>query len=273
MLVLALTAGWWWARRRARSRDIDVSHIDLLVPLAFLVGISGARFFTHLLPAEVLVIGVGYETPFRLQLFGLLAAALPVVLMYARRMHLSTRGLLDVLALPALLWLVFVRVGCFLAGCCWGDLLVSGDELIAANASILAQVHTLPWLDPLMEQFAVTYPAHSFAWEQQRALGLLAEFAAATLPVHPVQLYEAGAALALLLVLRRLEGATWISGFVAVATLGGYVILRFALEFVRGDNALVLWSLTLNQFISIALLLICVVAGWLLGGWKRYATS
>jgi len=267
MLVLALAGAWWWARRRAERRAIDGSHIDLLIPLAFLVDVVGARFLTRLLPADALTIGAGYETHFRLQLYGLLVAALPVVLIYARRMGLSTRGLLDVLALPALLWVAVLRIGCLLAGCCWGDLLDPADQLVAVSSKFAVQVHTLPWLDSLLQPFAVSFPAHSFAWEQQHAAGLLPASAAVALPVHPAQLYESGGVFALLLVLARLENRTWPPGFASVAALGSYAILRFAIEFVRADNALVLWSLTINQLLSLALLLFCVAGGLALGRW------
>ena len=83
MLVLALAAAWMWARRRASSAGMDASYIDLLVPLALIVGSLGLRLFGVLLPEDTLVLGPGQRLPFRRQMFGLLLATLPVVLVYA----------------------------------------------------------------------------------------------------------------------------------------------------------------------------------------------
>jgi prolipoprotein diacylglyceryltransferase len=46
----------------------------------------------------------------------------------------------------------------------------------------------------------------------------------------------------------------------AVATLGGYCVLRFVVEFLRADNPLLAANLTLNQWICIALVMACMFA-------------
>jgi phosphatidylglycerol:prolipoprotein diacylglycerol transferase len=49
----------------------------------------------------------------------------------------------------------------------------------------------------------VQYPPGSLPYEQHLAMGMIEPGALASLPVHPVQLYEAGLLLVLILVLTR----------------------------------------------------------------------
>ena len=88
----------------------------------------------------------GVESPFRLQIFGLFAVAAPAAVLYARWARLPTATLLDVLALPALLWIAIARLGCFAAGCCWGDL-VSGPMRILGELEVESS-----WLSPEQKQ-------------------------------------------------------------------------------------------------------------------------
>ncbi len=268
MLVLALAAAWMWARRRASSAGMDASYIDLLVPLALIVGSLGLRLFGVLLPEDTLVLGPGQRLPFRRQMFGLLLATLPVVLVYASWMGVSRRALLDVLALPALLWVAVLRIGCFLAGCCWGDLALDSGHPELALAEVERQVHTLPRLDAMAAPFAVRFPATSFAWQQQYAVGVVSAISPASLPVHPTQLYEAGGVLAVLLLLRWVGGSRWRPGLLACGALAGYAALRFGIEFLRADSPLVIGLLNLNQLCSIVLLLLCALGG--LAACRRY---
>jgi len=76
---------------------------------------------------------------------------------------------------PALaVGIALMRVGCFLRGCCYGV------------------PTSLPW--------GVTFPAGSLAWAQQMlsgSTGILGGMMGEVLPVHPTQLYELAAALAI----------------------------------------------------------------------------
>jgi prolipoprotein diacylglyceryltransferase len=76
--------------------------------------------------------------------------------------------------------LVFIRVGCFLNGCCFGKL------------------SSLPW--------ALSFPPESWVFRYQVSQGWLPPKAAASLPVHPLQLYfvaAAGITLVMLLAVPR----------------------------------------------------------------------
>jgi phosphatidylglycerol:prolipoprotein diacylglycerol transferase len=91
------------------------------------------------------------------------------------------------------------RLGCFAAGCCWGESC------------------ELPW--------AVTFPE-----EAARATGV-----PAGVPLHPTQLYESAAALLIFLFLLWLHRRKRFDGQVITAYAVLYGATRFAIEFVRDD--------------------------------------
>jgi phosphatidylglycerol:prolipoprotein diacylglycerol transferase len=113
-------------------------------------------------------------------------------------------------AIPSLcIGLTITRVGCLLAGCDFGK----------------------PWDGP----WAIQFPAGSIPFRQHVSQGLLAPEAAASLPVHPTQIYESLAGVLLL-------GLVWIvrrhrraAGESLAAFAVAYAILRYAIETVRAD--------------------------------------
>jgi phosphatidylglycerol---prolipoprotein diacylglyceryl transferase len=121
--------------------------------------------------------------------------------------------------LPVLVWgdcavptlgtgLLLTRTGCLLNGCDFGA----------------------PWDGP----WALRFPPGSPAFREHVARSLVPADAAASLPVHPTQIYEALAGLALLVLValvrrRGLPGA----GLAAFAV--GYAVLRFLIEMWRDD--------------------------------------
>jgi len=113
----------------------------------------------------------------------------------------------DLMVPGAAFAIAFLRIDCFLAGCCLGNL------------------SDLPW--------AVSFPAGSRPWYGQVAAGLIARDAAASLPLHPLQLYFlALSLLAGLLALwwlpRRAYDGQVVLGFLALHEGG-----KFLLEFLR----------------------------------------
>jgi phosphatidylglycerol:prolipoprotein diacylglycerol transferase len=128
---------------------------------------------------------------------------------YARLYGTSFPRLLDFLIPSVALGHAFGRVGCFLAGCCYG---APSD---------------LPW--------AVRYGHDSLAFQQLASQGKI-EFGPTTPPLHPVQLYEAAGELALFFLLASLLRRRRYDGQVFMAWLAGYGVLRFVVEGLRGDE-------------------------------------
>lgn len=102
------------------------------------------------------------------------------------------------------------RIGCFLAGCCFGT------------------PTTLAW--------GTSYAAGTLPFKAMVAAGLVPADAAATSPLHPAQLYEAGldlAAAALVIAFRRHLRATASAPLLYLALYG---VIRFGAEFVRFEG-------------------------------------
>lgn len=226
-LAAAVVLAWFTARRAARRTDVDPLHIDLLAPLLIAGGLLGAWAFGRLADATDAASVHGRSQ------IGALSAPVLVCVAYAfwRRVPLGRLG--DAIAPALALGVAVGRIGCYLAGCCWG------------------RVCTL-------EAVGVRFPAGSFAHHQHAVEGLIAPSASASLPVYPVQLFEAAAMSVLCVALWRLLRRPRVSGEVFLVFAMAYTLVRFALEPLRGDHAAVAASLSVWQVVSLGLLLIAV---------------
>jgi hypothetical protein len=83
----------------------------------------------------------------------------------------------------------------------------------------------------------VRYAAGTAPFSAQTAAGLIDASAAASLPVHPTQLYEALLALVLAAVLWRWGAHLRSRAAAALALAAGYGTVRFAVEFYRAGGA------------------------------------
>lgn len=260
--VIAIATSWWLTRRNATTLGIHGSHIDLLLPLALAAGAGGVAILGRLFQADLFVAGNALQVDVRFRLFSLVVVAALAIFAYSRLHKLSFRTLMDAFALPAILALAILRIGCFLAGCCWGDVSVQDPWLTSiATSGIGSQIQTLPWLAGDWVLTAVQFPAGSFAYEQQLAIGLITADAERSLPVHPVQLYEAALLLVAFLVLRRVPLGKLQPGMIAAGAAITYAVIRFAIEYLRADGALAIGNLTITQLQCVVLLAVTAYAG------------
>jgi phosphatidylglycerol---prolipoprotein diacylglyceryl transferase len=234
LLAAAYLLGLQFALMRARTRGLDgqrVMDLGIWIIVSALVGakllllIVDFRQFTSD-PRELLGLarsgGVFY---------GGLIAAVTVALIYLRRHKLPLWTTTDVFAPGIALGHIVGRLGCLLAGCCFGK-----------PASV-------PW--------AITFTNPAAAANVGTPLGI---------PLHPTQLYEAGAELLILVFLLLWERRG--TGFPG-RTFWSYMLLyglsRFVIEFYRGDNrGLVLDVLSTSQFVSVVLVPLSIVMLFLL---------
>jgi phosphatidylglycerol:prolipoprotein diacylglycerol transferase len=123
----------------------------------------------------------------------------------------------------------FGRLGCLLAGCCFGK----------------------PWAS----SWAVTFPPGSPASEAEHKLGMLESTMRTSLPVHPTQLYEsiASFAIAAFLIL-YLNARKRYDGQVFIAFVALYAGVRFLIEFVRADDRGGLVGVSTSQIVGVLLL-------------------
>jgi phosphatidylglycerol---prolipoprotein diacylglyceryl transferase len=218
-----------WRHRRAMGlRGPD--DYWLLLDAVLLGGFLGGRL--------VYLATGGLRLPFHWQeavfpltngfsVFGVAAGMGVALLAYARLRRHAFLRILDPVAAVLPFWMATARVGCLLAGCCHGRPAGAG----------------WPW--------TVTFTDPACA-APRALLGV---------PLHPAQLYEAAGDLVLGLVLARVLGRTEAGrarpGTCTAGFLVGYGVLRFALEFIRGDADPWLGPLSLGQGLALA----CVALG------------
>lgn len=252
IFIGAIFVAWSLARRNAVAIGIDGSHIDLLVPITIVTGLIGGTLVALAMPMDHMIAGEAMNHGIRIRLFGMLGTGAIALYVYSRFYGFSFRRLLDVFALPTLIGLMIHRVGCYMAGCCWGDIVAPPIE-----GALAAQVQTTSLLSGLVQ--GVQYPPGSLPYEQHLAMGLIGPDALASLPVYPVQLYEAALLLVIVLVLSRLDWRSQPRGTLAVLAVCAYAIARFALEYLRADGAIVIGNLTVTQLQCIVLLAIGIL--------------
>ncbi len=166
--------------------------------------------------------------------YGGFLAALFTSIVLARRWKWPFLQLADSSSAGIAIGVAFGRLGCFLAGCCFGA------------------TCDLPW--------AVRFPIYSDAWRLHRKLNpellnsLTQQTYAASLPVHPTQLYEALLCIAIFIViwfgLRKRKYKRY--GVQIAFLMISYGIGRFLIEMVRAD-ARGGYILSTSQWISLPL--------------------
>ena len=149
--------------------------------------------------------------------YGGAVAAAGVAAWFCRKERWSFARLGDAAAPSLALGHVFGRLGCLLAGCCFGA--------------------------PCAAAWGLPFPAGSVAFDDLQAVGALGWGATHTMPLHPTQLYEALGELAIFGVLVLLErrqdrsASPAPAGHVLLAYVASYAGLRFVVELFRGDAA------------------------------------
>jgi phosphatidylglycerol:prolipoprotein diacylglycerol transferase len=247
IFIVAIMTAWAYARRNALLGRVDASHIDLLMPVTVIFGVAGGTVVAIFMPMDHMVAGEMMNHGIRIRLFGMLATGAVAMFIYSRLTHLSFRRLLDIFALPTLVGLMIHRFGCFLAGCCWGDVATSDSV-----GSFASQVQTLPFINSLTS--GVQYPPGSLPFQQHLALGLIEPGALASLPVVPVQLYEAALLFIIVLALCRFPWRNYPRGTIAVVVTCVYASMRFFIEYLRADGHIVIGNLTITQLQCVLLL-------------------
>ena len=228
LLALAYLAGLKLAMVRAKARGLDANRVldlGIYIIISALVGAKLLLLITDYQtftrdPRELLTLARSGGV-----FYGGLILAVIVALWYIRRIGLPLWTTCDVFAPGVALGHVVGRFGCFFAGCCYG------------------KPTKLPWGITFTDPFA--------AANVGTPLGV---------PLHPTQLYEAGAELIILGVLlaterkgRPFPGRTfWLYMLL-------YAVSRFVIEFFRGDERGTVGMFSTSQFISVLLAPLAIV--------------
>jgi len=235
LLAAAYLLGLQFALVRARARGLNAQRVMDLGIWIIISALVGAKLlllvvdFRQFTSSPAALLGLARSGGV---FYGGLIAAVAVALWYLRRHDLPLWTTTDVFAPGIALGHTVGRLGCLMAGCCFG------------------RPASVPW--------AITFHDPATAANVGTPLGI---------PLHPTQLYEAGAEALILVLLLALErrgrvfpGRTFWSYMLL------YGLSRFVIEFYRGDSrGMVFDALSTSQFVSVVLVPLAVVMLILLG--------
>jgi phosphatidylglycerol:prolipoprotein diacylglycerol transferase len=228
LLAIAYLAGLQLAVVRARHAGLDATKIMDLGIYLIIAALVGAKLMLVFVdfdyfrsnPGEILSLvragGVFY---------GGLILSFATGLWLVRRYRLPVWASADMYAPGIALGHVVGRMGCLLAGCCYG------------------RPTDLPW--------GLTFTDPVAAANVGTPLGV---------PLHPTQIYDAGAELLILVILlvferrgRPFHGRTfWL--YILL-----YAISRFIVEIFRGDPRGMVFGVSTSQFVSLLILPVALV--------------
>ena len=217
-----------WKRHIAGVSKDNIMDIGMI---AMFAGIAGARLF------YVIQFHEQFEGDFLkvfrvdqggLVFYGGFILSTIVLITYCKIKKINLARLLDVFAPAVALGHAFGRLGCFMQGCCFGK---------PAGGS---------WL-------GVTFPAGSAPAYRYPApaTGDIFMQKVESLPLYPTQLIEAGVNFALFGILFFIAGRFKKPGRVAGIYVVCYAVLRFLMEFMRGDHSHSVAGMTPSQSVAV----------------------
>lgn len=235
LLAVSFLGGIYWSMYRAKRRGIQQNYVmdlSLFIVLCAIVGSRLMYVLTHL--GEFRGKWLDTINPFQSSgrigiagttMLGGVLLALAAILIYCRVKNISVLKICDVLAPAFALGICLTRIGCFLAGCCFG------------------RPCELPW--------CVKFPVGSIPFSVPELQGLR---------IHPTQLYSSLYGLIILVVILMLDRKRRFDGFLISPFFMLYGVFRFAVDFVRYYEASVKFSMlgmefTVNQAISFLMFL------------------
>jgi len=228
MVLLGVLFGVLLLKLGARRRGLDEERVtDLPVSLVLFGLLGGRAWYCIQFRHEVFADG-DWTAVFRLWegglvLYGAIAGGLlGFVWLQRREQYGNTRDLLDLIAPALAIGIAFGRLGCFLNGCCWGEVC------------------------PPTYPFAVSFPPGS---PPALAFG---DGMSASPPLHPTQIYSTIQGV-LLCGLLWWVGGRWghRPGRTFALFLGLYSIGRSVIESIRADHGVLAGELTVSQQASL----------------------
>lgn len=199
MIALGIVAGMVYLIIQGRKEvGLTFDQANSLFLYIFFAAFAGGKLFLffedpsgYLASPQKLLTGRGFV------FYGSFLLAIPTMLWFFRKHKLHTYKMLDVMAITTCLVHMFGRIGCFLAGCCYGKPTDSTVGVTFTNAACYAN------------------PLHT--------------------PLYPTQLFEALYIFLVMIFLVLIKSKRRFYGQLFLSYLMLYAVGRFILEFFRGD--------------------------------------
>lgn len=199
--------------------DTKMETIQMLFILIIFAAVVGGKFFIifenpKLYLSEPSRLFKSFNNGF--VFYGSLLFAIPTILIFFKKNKLPALAMFDILAVTVCVLHAFGRLGCFMAGCCYGK--------------------------PHDGHFSVTFTDPVSAAEPLNT------------PLYPTQLYESSMLLSIMVILLFIKRRKQFDGQLFMIYLMLYAIGRSVLEVFRGDlerGFLIDNLLSNSQFISI----------------------
>ncbi|MBX2900240.1 MAG: prolipoprotein diacylglyceryl transferase [Cyclobacteriaceae bacterium] len=217
-IALGALLGFTYMYRQGKKQyGLTFDQSNNLFILLVVGGVVGGKFFMifedpalYFSQPKKLFSGSGFV------FYGSLLTTIPIMLWYFKKVKVPVVGMLDIMAAVTCIVHGFGRVGCFMAGCCYG---LPTDSFLSVMFS-----------DPMCQ----AEPLHT--------------------PLYPTQLLEATFISSILIALLILKKRKQFDGQLFLIYLMVYAIGRAVLEMFRGDierGFLIDNVLSNSQFISI----------------------
>ena len=230
LVALSFFVALWLSSREADRKGLDREFVQEFALYALLGGIIGARIYFILFSAPAYFL----QNPWEILAFwrggigiiGSILGGFLTGLWYCRKREISFWRFADVLAPGIPLGQTVGQFACLLNGDSWG------------------KPTDLPW--------AITYT-------DSRSLAPL------NVPLHPIEFYEMFAYFLVFMLVWRTREKYQMDGFAFFTYLVAYGIVRFSVEFFRGQPAIFAWGIPAAQVFGVAMILASVTGFLLLG--------
>lgn len=250
LLATAFLTGIYFAQKRAPSENIDPNHIANLSLGIIIAALVGSRLFYHLFEQpprhlwEVFEFWKGGLVIYG----GIICAALTAFFMI-RRYKLNTGKVFDVYAPSIAIGIFIGRLGCFMAGCCYGNATDSVLGMVfPARAPVYKALSNVVKHSNEMITAFNKIPSHMVDHIREQRFDLVT--------VHPAQLYSSINGLIAFLLLTLFYKKKKFDGEVFLWLMVYYSITRFLIETMRIDTPhnLFLGQFSLSQAIGFFIL-------------------
>ncbi|MDD6152599.1 MAG: prolipoprotein diacylglyceryl transferase [Elusimicrobia bacterium] len=206
MTALGYAAAALYLLPRLKKINLDKDTFWNLIFIAFMGALIGAKLLFIIVSWPQLgatladkIANIVRDFRYGFVFFGGMIVSVFSLIFYMKKKGLPVLKTSDFLITGLPLGHALGRVGCFLAGCCYG------------------RPTDMPWGVTFTDPHALVAP---------ELVGV---------PLHPTQLYEAAGNLILFFILHKLYNKPHKNGMILLAYVSCYALMRFIIEFFRGD--------------------------------------